>query len=106
MIVGVPGERFPGERRVALAPAHVSSLVKADLSVIVERGAGLASGFPDSLYEDRGARIVNDVYAESDVVLTVRSGAAAGDTDPPAYRAGQTILGYHEPYGRTRRSRR
>jgi len=99
MTVGVPREHVPGERRVALAPAHVSSLVKAELNVIVERGAGEASGLLDVAYEEKGARIVDDVYPESDVVLTVRAAAAAGETNQPAFREGQTVLGYLEPYG-------
>ncbi|MEE8440570.1 MAG: Re/Si-specific NAD(P)(+) transhydrogenase subunit alpha [Spirochaetia bacterium] len=99
MTVGVPREHFPGERRVALVPAHVSSLAKAELKVIVEKGAGEASGFLDGAYEDKGAGIVDDVYPKSDVVLTVRAAAAAGDADLPAFREGQTVLGYLEPYG-------
>jgi NAD(P) transhydrogenase subunit alpha len=99
MTVGVPRERSPGERRVALAPAHVASLLKAELTVDVERGAGEASGFLDGAYEEKGARIVDDVYARSDVLLTVRAAAAAGDSDGPTYREGQTVLGYLEPYG-------
>lgn len=99
MTIGVPREHSPGERRVALAPMHVSSLVKAELDVIVERGAGEASGFVDSAYEEKGARIVDDVYTESEVLLTVRAAAAAGEVDMPAFREGQTVLGYLEPYG-------
>jgi proton-translocating NAD(P)+ transhydrogenase subunit alpha len=99
MTVGVPRERSPGERRVALAPAHIASLVKADLSVVVEKGAGESSGLLDKAYTDKGARIVDDVYSQSDVLLTVRAAAAAGDSSDPAYREGQTVLGYLEPYG-------
>ena len=40
MIVGVPRESFPGERRVALVPVVIPSLVKAGLEVVVEAGAG------------------------------------------------------------------
>lgn len=98
MKVGVPRERFARERRVALVPAHVHSLTKAGLDVMVEREAGFASGHTDGEYEAKGALIVDDARAEADVVLTVRSGAAAGDTDPGPAREGQTIIGFLEPY--------
>jgi len=55
MIVGIPKETFPGERRVAIVPGTVASLQKAGLVVHVESGAGLEAGFPDKLYEDQGA---------------------------------------------------
>ena len=66
MIVGVPKERYPGERRVALVPAVLPALVRAGLEVVVEEGAGLAAGFPDALYTERGARVLSgraDVFA-------------------------------------------
>ncbi|MCE2513860.1 MAG: NAD(P)(+) transhydrogenase (Re/Si-specific) subunit alpha, partial [Acidobacteria bacterium] len=40
MIVGVPRETFPGERRVALVPGVLPALAKASLEVLVETGAG------------------------------------------------------------------
>ncbi|MCH8237777.1 MAG: hypothetical protein IIC06_06335 [Proteobacteria bacterium] len=43
MIVGVPRETFPGERRVALVPTAISALTKAGLDILVERGAGGAA---------------------------------------------------------------
>jgi NAD(P) transhydrogenase subunit alpha len=83
---------------VAVAPAHIPSLTKAGLEVVIERGAGEASGFSDQAYEERGARIVDDAYAASNVVLAVRAAAAAGDQATPA-KQGQTIIGFLEPYG-------
>ena len=47
MIVGVPRESYPGERRVALVPAVVPGLLKAGLQVVVEAGAGAEAGYPD-----------------------------------------------------------
>ncbi|MGH9563159.1 MAG: NAD(P)(+) transhydrogenase (Re/Si-specific) subunit alpha, partial [Terracidiphilus sp.] len=41
MIVGVPRESFPGERRVALVPSVVPNLAKGGMEVVVEAGAGL-----------------------------------------------------------------
>ena len=74
MIVGVPREIFPGERRVALAPMVVPSLAKAGLEVVVEAGAGTAAGFPDAAYTEKGARILADrsaVFATADILIQV-----------------------------------
>ena len=57
MIVGVPRETYPGERRVALVPAVLANLAKAGMQVLVEAGAGAAAGYPDSDYADKGAKI-------------------------------------------------
>ena len=60
MIVGVPRETFPGERRVALVPLVIPTLAKAGLEVIVEAGAGVEAGYPDADYAAKGAKIVAD----------------------------------------------
>jgi len=44
MILGVPTESFPGERRVALVPSVIPNLTKAGLEVIIESGAGMGAG--------------------------------------------------------------
>jgi len=48
MIIGVPRESYPGERRVALVPLVLATLAKAGLQAVVEAGAGVAAGYPDS----------------------------------------------------------
>ena len=40
MIVGVPRESYPGERRVALVPGGIANLAKLGLEVVIEAGAG------------------------------------------------------------------
>ena len=103
MIVGVPKEPFPGERRVALVPGVLPSLAKASLDVLVETAAGEEAGFPDSAYADKGARIAEShaqLFAEADVVLQVRSPGAAGEAgraDIELLRPGQTLIGFSEP---------
>ena len=57
MIVGVPRESYPGERRVALVPMVVPSLVKAGFEVVIEAGAGVEAGYPDADYVEKGAKI-------------------------------------------------
>ena len=73
LTIGVPREVFPNERRVALAPAAVQSLVKAGFSVTVEDGAGAEAFFSNKDYEAAGATIKskNDAFG-ADIVLKVR----------------------------------
>ena len=52
MIIGVPKENFPGEKRVALIPAGVPGVVKAGLEIIIESSAGDQAGYPDALYQE------------------------------------------------------
>src|SRR6476620_10140372 len=74
MKIGVPKETADGERRVALVPDVVRSLLKGSekLDVAVERGAGEAAGHPDSQYVEAGAEVVDaDVAWGADAVLRV-----------------------------------
>jgi NAD(P) transhydrogenase subunit alpha len=104
MIVGVPQESFPGESRVALIPASLPPLGKAGIEVHVQAGAGVAAGFPDSLYVDKGAKVVagrDEVFA-ADVILQVRAGGAnpeQGKDDLPRLTAGKVVIGLCDPLG-------
>ncbi len=73
MKVGVARETAPGERRVALVPDAIAKLRAADLSVLVERGAGTEASFPDVDYVEAGAKIVSAsaLYSQSDVILRI-----------------------------------
>ncbi len=76
MLVGVPRESFPGERRVALAPMTLAHLKKAKLEVMIESGAGASAGFLDAAYTDHGASIAasrREVFSTADVILQVRA---------------------------------
>ncbi len=102
MIVGVPTETFPGERRVALVPLMVLQLVKAGHEVVIQRGAGLAAGFPDTAYADRGASLAdrNEVFERAQVIAQVRTLGAnpdAGAGDLARLRPGQVVVGAAEP---------
>ncbi len=105
MIIGVPKENFPGERRVALIPAVLAQLSKVGLEVIVERGAGEASGFLDSEYTEKGARIVesrSDVFAQADIITQVRSlgsNPKQGEVDLPLLKKDQLVVGFADPLG-------
>ena len=105
MIVGVAKESYPGERRVALVPVVVPLLAKAGLETVVESGAGLAAGYPDSLYTEKGAKIVPDrasVFATADIVVQVLSYGSndvTGEADLPLLRRGQVLIGFLRPLG-------
>lgn len=74
LVIGVPRERMHEERRVALAPSGVETLVADGHEVAVESGAGTGAHFPDTAYSDVGARIVEDartLYQSADVVAKV-----------------------------------
>jgi NAD(P) transhydrogenase subunit alpha len=108
MIAGVPKETYPGERRVAVIPAALPSLVKLGLEVLVEKDAGLAAGFPDESYAEKGAKIAptrEEVFAASDAVLQVRSLASSPTAPPPKLdlvRPGQVLVGFLDPIGAPR----
>ena len=74
MILGVPKETYPGERRVAIVPAAITALQKTGLDVVVEAGAGVAAGFPDDEYAAKGAKIAAsraDVFSSAEIVVQV-----------------------------------
>ncbi|KAG2424600.1 hypothetical protein HXX76_014327 [Chlamydomonas incerta] len=74
LVVGVPRENAPGERRVALSPAAVAGLLKQGFkSIVVEKGAGEYSQFTDAEYVSAGATLVDSNEAMgADIVLRVR----------------------------------
>lgn len=98
MIIGVPKETFPGEKRVALVPATVPSVQKAGFVVHVESGAGLDAGFTDQMYEEQGAVISGraEVLEKADVLLNVRAIGTGGETDVDdlkVLKKGQIVIG-------------
>lgn len=73
MQIAIRREPIEGERRVAATPATVATYVREGYQVVVERGAGAASGYPDPAYADAGATIVDTVdLAAADVFAHVR----------------------------------
>jgi len=100
--VGILSESSPGERRVAMVPGAVSVFNKAGAELILESGAGVAAGFPDAEYAEKGVRLADraEVFASADVILQVRSPGAnpeAGEADLVRFRRGQVVIGFGEP---------
>jgi NAD(P) transhydrogenase subunit alpha len=73
MIIGVPKEIAPGERRVALVPDTVVKLIKSGHEILVQEGAGLGASIPDTAYLNAGARIVDlgELYSRATVIVKV-----------------------------------
>ena len=103
MIVGVPKETFPGERRVALIPAMLPALERAGIEVLVETGAGVAAGFPDDAFTEKGAKLASsrkELFEKAQVIAQVRALGAnpeAGRADLDLLRKDQVVVGICEP---------
>src|SRR5437868_14329391 len=94
MIIGVPKEIKEQEQRVALLPSGTNELTRHGHSVLVERNAGLGSGYPDQDYVKAGAEIVEqakDVFARADMIVKVKEPLAA---EFPLLRRGQILFTY------------
>lgn len=75
MIIGIPREIKEGETRVAITPAGVSTIIRDGHTVLIEKGAGLSSGFADRVYRDAGATILPQaarIWKMADIVVKVK----------------------------------
>ncbi|MEO8527922.1 MAG: Re/Si-specific NAD(P)(+) transhydrogenase subunit alpha [Pseudolysinimonas sp.] len=92
--IGIVAER-PGETRVAATPESVAKLRGLGYEVVVERGAGTASSFPDARYAEQGANLVDRATAwSSNVVLKV---VAPDDDELPLLSSGSTLIALLSP---------
>jgi NAD(P) transhydrogenase subunit alpha len=105
VIVGVPKEIYPGERRVALVPAVIPALAKAGLEVVIEAGAGAQAGYLDSAYAEKGAKVLPDraaVFSTAEIIVQVLcygSNDINGKEDIPLLRRDQVLIGFLRPLG-------
>jgi alanine dehydrogenase len=103
MIVGVPRETKPGERRVALVPETVEAIVAEGHDVQVETRAGLTVGFDDEAYRDAGAMVVTARDAwDADLVVKVKE-MQAEDLD--LAQRGTAVFAFHHLVGAPERTR-
>ena len=94
MIIGVPKEIKEQEQRVALLPSGTNQLTRHGHSVLVERDAGLGSGYPDEEYVKAGGEIVEqtkEVFARADMIVKVKEPLEA---EFPLLRRGQILFTY------------
>src|SRR5437870_11555999 len=94
MIIGVPKEIKADEYRVALLPSAAYQLIKRGHQVVVERGAGAGSGYPDGDYERAGAKLVDGhaaVFEQADLIVKVKE---PQPSEYPLLRSGQLLFTY------------
>jgi len=104
MIVGVPKELFPGEKRVAMIPDVANQLIRKGFEVLVEKGAGYDAGFTDEAYSSKGAKLGKreEVFKKADIIVQVRSYGGdngAGKADLKKIKKGQLVIGHTDPLG-------
>lgn len=94
MIIGLPKEVKNNENRVALTPGGVKELINNNHSVIVEKSAGIGSGFRDEEYLEAGAKVVDtskEVFDVSDIIVKVKEPLAS---EYDLLKKGQKIFTY------------
>lgn len=94
MVIGVPREIKDQEHRIALLPSAAYQLAQRGHQVVVERHAGVGAGYPDTDYEQAGARIAADpreVFEVADLVVKVKEPL---ESEYPLLRSGQVLFTY------------
>ena len=75
MIIGIPKEIKSKEYRVACDPNGVKEIINRGHQVLVEKDAGLGSGFTDDDYKNQGATIINspkEIFEEAELIYKVK----------------------------------
>lgn len=94
MIIAVPKEIKEQEFRVALLPSAAYQLIRRGHVVLMERNAGLGAGYPDSDYEQAGAKLVDDhetLFGEGELIVKVKEPQAS---ETKLLRPGQILFTY------------
>ena len=94
MIIGVPKEIKEQEQRVALLPSAAEQLKRRGHSVLVQKNAGVGSGYSDDEYKKAGAEIVDsaeEVFKRAEMIVKVKEPLAA---EFPLLRKGQILFTY------------
>jgi len=94
MKIGVPKEIKTHEYRVGMTPHSVKAYAKNGHSVLVEKGAGIGSGYEDAEYVSAGARIIadrKDLFQQSEMIVKVKEPLAE---EFPLFREGQILFTY------------
>ena len=94
MIISVPKEIKNNENRVGLTPAGSEALVRAGHSVLIEKSAGIGSGFTDEAYVATGAEIVEDkkeLFDRADMIIKVKEPLAS---EYDLFHEGQILYTY------------
>lgn len=96
MTIGILKES-PGENRVAMLPESVATLVKMNVNLLVESGAGLTSFASDKQYEEAGAKVQakKDVISGADLLIRIQPPT---EEEIALMKAGQVIMSVLNPY--------
>ena len=94
MIIGIPKEIKQQENRVSLLPSAAHQLARRGHTVLVQKNAGVGSGYPDEDYVEAGAQIVEtaeEVFAKADMIVKVKEPLPA---EYGLLRKGQILFTY------------
>ena len=97
MIITVPKETAEHEKRVALVPDTIGKLIEKDIEVLVEKGAGTSSNYPDELYREAGASITEDrseIFTKADLLICIRT---PDEDDLEKLNEGAILIGFLQP---------
>jgi NAD(P) transhydrogenase subunit alpha len=95
VLIAIPKETAPGERRVAINPDVVKKLAKLGASVVVESGAGTTAGVPDKdLLEATFESSAATLLGKADVVFKVQS---PSDAEIDALKPGSVLVAFMQP---------
>ena len=96
MQLGILKETTPGETRVSITPDTAKKLIKSGLKITLERGAGIAAGFPDADYEAAGVTLADTTgVLASDIITRVRK---PSEIEISKFKKGSVLISWLEPY--------
>lgn len=98
MIIGIPKETHPGEKRTALLPSSVDRLVKKGAQVIVEKNLGESIAISDEEYKKAGASIENNrqsLLSAADIILRLRKPPLE---EVPLFKKGSIHISFLDPF--------
>lgn len=96
MIISIPKESYPGEKRVALTPDSAVQIAKLGHSLRIESGAGQAAEFSDADYAEAGVEVVDGaaIWSDTDLLMKVRG---PSDDEVGLLQAGTTLISFFWP---------
>jgi len=102
VLIGIPTETYPGEKRVAMTPETAVHVIKLGHKLCIQSGAGLAANIADALFAEAGVEVLPDaaaVYQTADIILKVRAPQLISNTgnEVELLTPGTTLLGFIWP---------
>ena len=103
LIIGIPKEIMPDERRVAAIPETVRKMTDKGAEVLFEKNAGEGSNIPDEQYRDAGAKIIEDaehIFEMSDIIIKVKEpqfNTAKSKHEVDMMKSGQYLVAFLHP---------